>query len=438
MKQLVMLLAALALVGAGSAANADADDFGGPGKGQIYLIPGIGHLDAPEDLDPDDGSIGAAGIIGFGLTDRVNLELLFGKNDIDYTIGGVDLDDEANLAWANILLKPMKASGAWQPFMLFGGGKTEYNFEDARRKIDDTQFNVGAGLFGQLNDRFSLRADARAVHSDANGGIQPYFFVGLSGVLGAINSRAAADTDGDGVADRRDKCPNTPPGRNVDETGCELDSDGDGVVDGDDACPNTPAGKTVDSRGCPPDADSDGDGVPDRSDNCPNTPAGVAVDANGCPVDSDGDGVPDYQDKCPDSEAGAKVDAEGCYVELDETVTINLNLEFDSNSAEIRSSEYSKIQEVTDFLRQYPTTSAVLEGHTDSSGAASYNQQLSERRARAVYNYLVNQANVAAGRLSFVGYGEANPIASNDTSAGKQTNRRVSAVVSATRKVRAK
>lgn len=436
MKQLVMLLAALVLVGAGNAVNAE--EYGGPGKGQIYLIPGIGHLDAPNDLNPDDGAIGAAGIVGFGLTERLNFELLFGKNDVDYTIGGVDIDDEANIVWANLLYKPMEAAGAWQPFMLIGGGQTEYNFDGARASIDDTQFNVGAGIFGALSPRFSLRADIRAVHSDASGGIESYIFVGLSGILGSVNDRAAADTDGDGVADRRDKCPNTPAGRTVDESGCELDSDGDGVVDGDDACPNTAAGKTVDERGCAPDADSDGDGVVDLSDDCPNTPAGVAVNANGCPVDSDGDGVPDYQDKCPGSEAGAKVDAQGCYVELDETVTIDLNLEFDSNSADIRSSEYSKIQEVTDFLRQYPTTSAVLEGHTDSSGAAAYNQQLSERRARAVYNYLVNQANVAAGRLSFIGYGEANPIASNDNREGMQTNRRVSAVVSATRKVRAK
>lgn len=435
MKKLVNLLTALILVGAGNAVNAD--EYGGPGDGQIYLIPGVSHLDAPNDLNPDDGGIGAAGIIGFGLSDRLNLELMFSKNEIEYGVGGVNAEDDANLAWANLLLKPMQAKGAWQPFMLIGGGRSEYNFDDVRESIDDTQFNVGAGVFGTLSPRFSLRADVRAVHSDASGGIESFIFVGLSGILGAVDSKAATDTDGDGVSDRRDKCPNTPPGRAVNESGCELDGDGDGVVDGDDACPNTPAGKTVDARGCPPDADSDGDGVPDNRDDCPNTPAGVAVNASGCPLDSDGDGVPDHQDKCPDSEAGAKVDADGCYVELEETVTINLNLEFDSNSAEIRTSEYSKIQEVTDFLRQYPTTSAVLEGHTDSSGAASYNQQLSERRARAVYNYLVNQANVAAGRLSFIGYGEANPIASNETAEGKQTNRRVSAVVSATRKVRA-
>jgi outer membrane protein OmpA-like peptidoglycan-associated protein len=433
MKQLLVLLAALVLAGAVSA-----DEYGGPGKGQLYLIPGIGYMDPPDDINADDSSIGPAGIVGFGLTDRVNLELLFGKNDIEYTIGGADQEDEANLVWMDLLYKPTTAWGAWQSFLLVGGGQTEYNFDNARRKLNDSQFNVGVGLFGEISPRFSVRSDIRGVYSDQSGSFKTYMFVGLTGILGAVDNKAPTDTDGDGVADRRDKCPNTPSGRTVNENGCELDSDGDGVVDGDDACPNTAAGKTVDARGCAPDADSDGDGVADLSDDCPNTPAGVAVDSNGCPVDSDGDGVADYQDKCPGSEAGAKVDAQGCYVELDETVTIDLNLQFDSNSADVRSSEYGKIQEVTDFLRQYPTTSAVLEGHTDSSGAAAYNQQLSERRARAVYNYLVNQANVAAGRLSFVGFGEANPIASNETAEGKQTNRRVSAVVSATRKVRAK
>jgi hypothetical protein len=69
----------------------------------------------------------------------------------------------------------------------------------------------------------------------------------------------------------------------VDETGCPVDSDGDGVPDGLDACPNTPAGATVDERGCP--MDSDNDGVYDGIDRCPNTPAGVQVDETGCPIE---------------------------------------------------------------------------------------------------------------------------------------------------------
>ncbi|MFL0798159.1 MAG: PHB depolymerase family esterase [Cellvibrionaceae bacterium] len=100
------------------------------------------------------------------------------------------------------------------------------------------------------------------------------------------------DTDGDGVLDSVDNCPNTPAGDTVDANGCTVtapaDSDGDGVNDNDDLCPNTPAGDSVDADGCTINQsnDSDGDGVVDANDQCPNTPAGATVDADGCEVTS--------------------------------------------------------------------------------------------------------------------------------------------------------
>jgi len=123
------------------------------------------------------------------------------------------------------------------------------------------------------------------------------------------------DKDKDGVANRWDKCPDTPLGVKVDKHGCPIDSDGDGVPDYLDKCPNTPTGIAVDSVGCP--IDSDGDGVPDYIDKCPNTPRGVAVDSVGCPIDSDGDGVADYLDKCPNTPIGIKVDSIGCPFDTD-------------------------------------------------------------------------------------------------------------------------
>ena len=127
------------------------------------------------------------------------------------------------------------------------------------------------------------------------------------------------DTDGDGVADYLDKCANTPPNVKVDAAGCPLDSDGDGVADYLDKCPNTPAGIKVDVYGCS--IDKDGDGVADEFDKCPDTPVAAygKVDANGCPLDTDGDGVPDYLDKCPNTPAAAfgKIDANGCPLDTD-------------------------------------------------------------------------------------------------------------------------
>ena len=174
----------------------------------------------------------------------------------------------------------------------------------------------------------------------------------------------------------------------------------------------------------------------DADDRCPETPAGVAVDSRGCALDSDGDGVPDYRDDCPDTSAGALVNERGCYIELEEEVTIDMNIEFDTNKAEILPKHQSEIGRVVEFLRQYPTANAVIEGHTDSSGSRAYNQGLSERRAKSVHDYLVEEASVAADRLTYAGYGEDRPIADNSTSEGMQKNRRVSAVVAGTQTVR--
>ena len=182
--------------------------------------------------------------------------------------------------------------------------------------------------------------------------------------------------------------------------------------------------------------DGDADYVVDADDSCRETSAGAPVDRRDCALDSDGDGVPDYRDDCPDSARGARVDDRGCYVELEKEVTIDMNIEFDSDSAEIKSAHASEVNRTIEFLVQYPTADAVIEGHTDNSGSVSYNQALSERRAKAVYEYMINSAGISADRLSSEGFGEDRPKANNDTAEGKQQNRRVSAVVKGTHTVR--
>jgi len=234
----------------------------------------------------------------------------------------------------------------------------------------------------------------------------------------------ALDSDGDGVADGKDDCPDTPRGATVNDVGCPKDSDGDGVWDGIDKCPDTRKGSTVDATGCP--KDSDGDGVWDGIDKCPNTPKGATVDATGCPKDSDGDGVWDGIDRCPDTPAGAEVDERGC-PKLFEDEKKSLVLEgvnFETNKAVLTSNSTTVLDRVVSSLKEWPEVRIEVGGHTDSSGADSYNQTLSEARARAVLDYLVEHG-VSAASLSAKGYGESNPIADNGTRAGKATNRRV-------------
>lgn len=129
------------------------------------------------------------------------------------------------------------------------------------------------------------------------------------------------DDDGDGVLDSRDKCPETPTGAAVNETGCEFDTDGDGVVDRKDQCPDTPTGATVNEIGC--EIDTDGDGVVDSQDQCPETPAGVEVNETGCELDTDGDGVVDSQDQCAETPASVAVNETGCELDTDGDGVVN-------------------------------------------------------------------------------------------------------------------
>lgn len=151
--------------------------------------------------------------------------------------------------------------------------------------------------------------------------------------------------------------------------------------------------------------------------------------------DSDGDGVMDDKDKCPNTQTGFKVDADGCVMYENETVTRELLVTFALNSAEISSGQEIDVRETAEFLREYPQLDVVIEGHTDDTGAATYNQQLSDRRAKAIGDSLVNDFGIAASRVTTVGYGESRPKYPNDSAENRAKNRRIEAVMSVTKQV---
>lgn len=174
------------------------------------------------------------------------------------------------------------------------------------------------------------------------------------------------------------------------------------------------AGAIIGSLWCyAQDGDEDGDGVFDRRDRCPDTPPDTPVHHNGCPQ-------PAYP-----AEEPAPV------VEAVEPVRVELDVKFDFDKSRVREESYGDIKNLADFMQQYPQTSTTVEGHTDSVGTDQYNQRLSERRAEAVRDVLVNQYGVEGGRVNSVGYGESRPVADNATDAGRQINRRVEAEVEA-------
>jgi len=114
-----------------------------------------------------------------------------------------------------------------------------------------------------------------------------------------------------------------------------------------------------------------------------------------------------------------------------EAVRVELDVKFDFDKSQVKEGSFADIKNLADFMAQYPQTTTVVEGHTDSVGTDAYNQGLSERRANAVRDVLVNQYGLAAERVNAVGYGETRPVADNATSEGRAINRRVEAEVEA-------
>lgn len=237
-------------------------------------------------------------------------------------------------------------------------------------------------------------------------------------------SPALRDSDGDGVPDVRDKCPNSPFGVGVNQLGCARDSDGDGVADGLDDCPNTDrrAAGMVDVHGCP--VDSDFDGVVDYLDNCPFNKIGARVDRYGCPIDSDADGVPDGLDDCPHTLVGVEVDPNGCIDLSMLSRTMILNIDYSSGSFEIDFAARDKLVKLSRLLNFVEDIKLEISGFTDNIGTIPANRGMSEKRANRVRDFLVVQG-IASERMKVFGRGEVNFVASNETADGRGRNRRV-------------
>jgi outer membrane protein OmpA-like peptidoglycan-associated protein/opacity protein-like surface antigen len=375
-----------------------------------------------------------------------------------------------------------------RPFITGGVGLEFTELDHSSDVLDSTDIslNAGAGIRWYITDYLSLRLDERYVLTEVGGAVDDQAFtlessIGLSWTFGGASP---VDTDGDTINDRKDQCPMTPQGAIVDLTGCPEDGDGDGVPDGidrcndsppgssvnsagcprdddrdgvdndDDACPNTPRGAQVSATGCP--RDSDGDGLLDGLDACPGTPLGAMVDAKGCPKDDDGDGVfngldrcprtrrgevvgatgcpldddrdgvNNVSDSCPDTPLGVQVDRLGCPVLLpvDEEPLVLEGVTFELNSAELTAASYPILERTASQLAQWADGRIEVAGHTDSSGEADHNQELSRLRAETVRDYLRSRG-INDDILVVRGFGESRPIADNSTPEGRAQNRRV-------------
>jgi outer membrane protein OmpA-like peptidoglycan-associated protein len=217
-----------------------------------------------------------------------------------------------------------------------------------------------------------------------------------------------------------------------------ADTDKDGLPDDIDLCPTEPEDHKPPNAddGCPSLPDRDGDGIPDNVDKCPDTPEDFdkVDDKDGCPEDDpDKDQIPDAEDACPKEpgERNEVAEKNGCPAFIrritgSNEIQILKQVQFATGKATILPSSYPILDEVVRLLRVNPEIKHLaIEGHTDNRGSDELNQKLSDDRAHAVMNYLVEKGKIDANKLSAAGFGPQRPIADNNTADGRQKNRRV-------------
>ncbi len=342
--------------------------------------------------------------------------------------------------------------GTFSPFVLVGGGAVILDSNDAALgDAVDPEGHWGVGLQIKLTERLRFRVEGRHLLAKAADLQDQSTLVSHFEALGSLSVLLAGelDQDKDGVTNSEDLCPHEA-GHAPD--GCPIqDEDKDGVKDDEDHCPDD-AGSAA-HQGCP---DPDGDGISSDQDRCPDAP-GIAPDGcpdldpdkdgisggadvcphiagvipHGCPdEDPDRDGVRGESDQCPgDPEtANGFEDQDGCPDTVPEAMkrfTGSIRgITFRSGRATIKQESIKILDEAIEVLNAYPDVRIEVGGHTDSVGSAKLNQAVSQKRAQAVKNYLV-QKGITQDRIEVKGYGEANPIAPNKTRRGRARNRRI-------------
>jgi outer membrane protein OmpA-like peptidoglycan-associated protein len=342
------------------------------------------------------------------------------------------------------------------PFLVVGGGLFGSSSDDEDLGDDpDAAFHWGVGLKLYAHPKLVMRLDARHIVGPRIGtGRRTSHFEGLLGmsyIFGVVTE--PKDSDGDGVTNDKDKCPNEA-GKRAD--GCPWgDSDNDGLTDDKDKCPKVAGVK--DYQGCPV-PDTDGDGVKDDVDQCPKVKGhkdykgcvppdtdgdGLTDDKDKCPKvkgearhqgcpppDKDQDGIPDDKDKCPDKPEtkNGYQDTDGCPDTVPKIVKrftgAIKGIYFATGKAKIRRASFGKLNKAVAVLKKYPGVKLEIGGYTDSTGKRKLNVALSKKRAEAVRDYLVKKG-VATERLTAIGYGPDKPVADNKTRKGRAKNRRI-------------
>ena len=339
----------------------------------------------------------------------------------------------------------LQADSAFEPFALLGFGANSAFSDNTSVFQDDTDTFVygGVGFKYLTSYDWGFRLDGRLLippsSNDQTFKFKSLDFELLLGVFHRFGAEPPkpADSDGDGLPDDIDRCPQNPEDADgfEDNDGCpDPDNDTDGIPAKDDACIDKP--ETVndfqDDDGCP-EADSDGDKIFDELDQCPAKAedADGFEDSDGCPdPDNDKDGIPDKDDACPmkPETVNKHEDDDGCPDEVPEAIKaftgVIEGIRFRSGSDVILRQSFEILDKAADVIKAHPKLKIEIQGHTDDNGAEADNQDLSERRAKAVEKYLIDKG-VPAKQLVSKGFGESKPLVPNKDDESRTINRRV-------------
>jgi outer membrane protein OmpA-like peptidoglycan-associated protein len=359
------------------------------------------------------------------ITNHIDLSVRYTGAFIEYPfenrIGSESSNSVFSQLDAALNIKLLKETAVVNPFLTAGIGGLNYkkDFAAIAPLGVGIQFNLGNSVYiiPQAQYRFGLSNDATDHLQYSVSILQSLFTPKEKPVVPVYVPPVIdvpKDTDGDGITDEKDECP-TVAGTAA-FNGCP-DSDRDGIADKNDKCPNQ-AGLAK-YQGCPI-PDSDSDGINDEEDKCPNQ-AGLAR-YQGCPIpDTDNDGVNNEVDKCPNVAGPASNN--GCPT-LEQYNFNYKNIQFATGSAVLTTGAKAELDKLVTILNEHPELKISIEGHTDITGKAAFNQTLSEKRAGSVKTYLVAKA-ISTDRLTAIGFGITDPIADNATAAGRAQNRRV-------------
>ena len=361
-------------------------------------------------------------------------------NKIDVGVGDASVDGD--LFWSadmNVkydLNNLVGETSQWfDPYVYLGGGYV--SFGDA----SEGMLNAGAGFNSWFTENLGMN-----FQSGYRKGFSDEVAEHWQSSVGLVFRFGGKDTDGDGVYDKKDACPEEAG--LVEFNGCP-DADNDGIKDSDDACPNVAGSAAM--NGCP---DTDGDGIADKDDmcvdakgtkankGCPDTDGDSVLDKDdkctttagsaangGCPwPDTDGDGVLDKDDNC-NNEVGPASN-NGCPLPIiteEAVAAINMSAKtilFEFDNASFQSGVSDQLDAIVAIMNKYPKANFLIAGHTDSIGTEKVNQKISDKRAAAVKAYFVEKG-VDATRIETKGFGESMPVAGNMLKAGRSLNRRV-------------